>query len=221
MRRGACGLTLVELLVGLTVGIFIAGEAAAWIAASLREQRATLLEGRLMQDLRTAADMVVRDVRRAGFWAAATEAAWLPGTTSTVANPYAALAPLIAASDAVAFAYSRDAVENDALDNNEQFGFRLRGGAIQMQMGGGWQAITDVETLVVTRFELTPDVQAVSLERICPAACAASSATCPPRVEVRSVGLAIEGRAAQVPTVVRSVRARVRVRNDAIVGACS
>ena len=220
MRRAA-GLTLVELLVGLTVGIFVASEAAAWIAASLREQRAALLEGRLMQDLRTAADMVVRDVRRAGYWAAATEGTWLPGTTAIVANPYGALAPLASASDAVAFAYSRDAVENDALDANEQFGFRLRGGAIQMQMGGGWQAITDVETLVVTGFQLTPDVQTVSLERLCPAACAASSATCPPRAEVRSLSVAIEGRAATDPSVVRSVRANVRVRNDAIVGACS
>jgi len=220
MRRNA-GLTLVELLVGLTVGIFIAGEAAAWIAASLREQRAALLEGRLMQDLRTATDMVVRDVRRAGFWAAAPEAAWLPGTATTVANPYAALAPLAGASDAVAFAYSRDAVENDAVDANEQFGFRLRGGVIQMQMGGGWQAITDAETISVTGFELTPEVQSVSLERLCPAECAASSASCPPRVQIRSFSVAISGRAAQDPSVARSIRARVRVRNDAIVGGCS
>jgi len=220
MARRAAGLTLVELLVGLTVGLFIAAESAAWIAASLREQRAALLEGRLLQDLRTAADVVVRDLRRAGFWGAADESAWLPGTTATIANPYAALAPLAAASDGVTFAYSRDATENDALDGNEQFGFRLRNGTIQMQMGGGWQAITDVETLVVTAFELTPDVQSVSLDGVCAAACAASSAGCPPRVEIRSLALRIDGRAANDPAVVRSVRARVRLRNDAIVGAC-
>jgi len=221
MRRHVTGLTLVELLVGLTVGLLIAGEAAAWIAASLREQRASLLEGRLLQDLRTAADVVVRDLRRAGYWGAASEGVWLPGVSTAAVNPYAAITPVAAASDAIAFAYSRDVVENDALDANEQFGFRLRGGAIQMQLGGGWQAVTDVETLVVTAFELVPDVQSVSLGGICPTACAASSTTCPPQVQVRSLGLHIEGRAAHDPAVVRSVRARVRLRNDALVGSCS
>jgi len=221
MKRRARGLTLVELLIGLTLGLFVAAGAGAWIATSLREHRAALLEGRLMQDLRSGANAIARDLRRAGYWGAAVEGVWLPGSTAAMSNPYAAVAPLGAASDAIAFAYSRDAVENDALDANEQFGFRLRNGVIQMQMGGGWQAVTDVETLVVTAFQITPDVQTVSLESACPAACPASSVTCPPRVAVRSLALRIDGRAAHDAAVLRSVRARVRLRNDAVSGSCS
>ena len=225
---GACGrpsmrgFTLVELLVGLTVGLVIAAGATAFFATTLREHRVVLLESRLMQDLRTAADVVGRDLRRAGYWAAATDGAWLPGTRAIVPNPYAAVTPLGAASDAVTFAYSRDATENDALDSNEQFGFRLRSGAIQMQLGAGnWQALTDAGTLVVTAFQVSPEVQAVSLEGACPAACPASSATCPPQLQVRSLGVQIEGHAVTDPTVRREVRTSVRLRSDTVVGSCN
>ena len=219
--EGSRGFSLVELLVGLTVGLVIAAGAAAFLATTLREQRVVLLESRLMQDLRTAADVVARDLRRAGYWGAAAEGAWLPGTRATVANPYAAVAPLGAASDAVAFAYSRDATENDALDGNEQFGFRLRAGAIQVQLGAGnWQALTDAGTLVVTTFEVTPEVQAVSLEAACPVACAPSNASCPPRLMVRSLAVQIAGHALADPAMRREVRSNVRLRNDPVVGTC-
>jgi type IV pilus assembly protein PilW len=216
------GFTLVELLVGLTVGLIIAAGATAFFATTLREHRVVLLESRLMQDLRTAADLVARDLRRAGYWAAATDGAWLPGTRAIVSNPYAAVTPLGAASDAIGFAYSRDATENDALDSNEQFGFRLRSGAIQMQLGAGnWQALTDAGTLVVTAFEVSPEVQLVSLDSACPAACPASSATCPPQLQVRSLGVQIEGHALADPTVRREVRTSVRLRSDTVVGSCN
>jgi type IV pilus assembly protein PilW len=220
-RARVRGFSLVELLVGLTVGLLIAAGATAFLATTLREHRGVLLESRLMQDLRTAADLVARDLRRAGYWAAAPEGAWLPGTRATTANPYAAVTPVAAASDAVGFAYSRDATENDALDANEQFGFRLRGGAIQMQLGAGnWQALTDASTLVVTTFSVTPEVQPVSLEAACPAACPASSVTCPPRLQVRSLDVQIEGHALADPTVRREVRSSVRLRSDTVVGTC-
>ena len=220
-RSAMRGFSLVELLVGLTVGLVIAAGASAFLATTLREQRAVLVEGRLMQDLRTAADVVARDLRRAGYWASAPDGAWLPGARATVANPYAAVTPTSAASDAVGFAYSRDTVENDVLDGNEQFGFRLRGGAIQMQLGAGnWQALTDAGTLVVTAFDVTPEVQTVSLEAACPAACSASHAGCPPRLLVRSLAVHIAGHALADPAVLRELRSSVRLRNDPVVGTC-
>jgi type IV pilus assembly protein PilW len=218
----ACGFSLVELLVGLSVGLVIAAGATAFLATTLREQRAVLLESRLMQDLRTAADVVARDLRRAGYWASAPDGAWLPGARTAVANPYAAITPAGAASDAVGFAYSCDAAENDVLDGNEQFGFRLRSGAIQMQLGAGnWQALTDAGTLVVTAFDVMPEVQVVSLEAACPAACPASSAACPPRLLVRSLAVHIAGHALADPAVLREMRSSVRLRNDPVVGACN
>lgn len=216
------GLSMVELLVGVAIGLFIAATGTTLLASNLREGRALLVETRLMQDLRTAADVIARDLRRAGYWGSAADGVWSGGTSSVQANPYAAVAPNTAASDAVSFRYSRDTTENNSIDSNEQFGFRLRKGVIELQLGAGnWQALTDSGTLTVTSFSVTPTVQDVSLAATCTLPCPpGSSATCPPRQEIRSLDVSISARAANDPAVTRSVRSNVRVRNDPLVGAC-
>jgi type IV pilus assembly protein PilW len=216
------GLSIVELLVGTAIALLIAAAAATLLAGNLREQRSLLLEARLMQDLRTAADVVSRDLRRAGYWAAATDGVWVAGTSGVAANPYMAMAPANAASDAVSFQYSRDATENHVVDSNEQFGFRLRTGAIQIQLGAGnWQALTDTATLNVTEFSVTPSVQDINLQGFCASVCPVGSTTCPPRQQVRSLAIVIAGRQVGDANVTRSVRSNVRLRNDPVIGACA
>ena len=159
MRRCQTGLSLVELMIGLALGLFISAAGFAAFAEQWREHRHATLAMRLQQDLRSAAELVARDLRRAGYWAA--PAASRP-------NPYAAFAPQAAASDAASYAYSRDAIENHVLDGTEQFGLRLRRGVIELQLGaGGWQALTDAGTLVVTEFLLEPRLQQLSLLEHC------------------------------------------------------
>ena len=221
MRRPAHGFTLVELLVGLALGLLVVAAGTLLLAQQLREQRALLVEARLMQDLRTAADLVARDLRRAGHWGDAGAGVW-SAAAAPRANPYAALAPAAAASNAASYAYSRDATENNVLDANEQFGLRLRNGAIELQLGAGnWQALTDATLLTITALEITPVLEdAIDLGALCPRPCAAGDAACPPRQFVRSVTLRIAARALSDATVSRSLQARVRLRNDALAGAC-
>jgi prepilin peptidase dependent protein B len=216
------GLSLIELMIGLAIGLFITVIGGTLLASHVRENRSLLLEARLMQDLRTAADVITRDLRRAGHWGGATSGVWSVGTTGVITNPYAAVAPDNAASDAVSFRYSRDTTENNAVDSNEQFGFRLRNGTIEMLLGGsGWQALTDAGTLTVSAFSVTPSVERIDLQGSCSKACPADSTTCPPQQEVRSLALQISGRSATDANVTRSVRSQVRLRNDSITGACA
>ena len=215
------GLSLIELMVGVVIALLIVAAAAALLTGHLRENRSLLLEARLMQDLRTAADLITRDLRRAGYWGGAPDGVWAAGAGGVSVNPYAAVAPA-AASDAVSFRYSRDVTENNAVDGNEQFGFRLHGGAIEMQLGAGnWQALTDTGTLKVTGFSLTPKVQDLNLEAFCAKPCAAGSGSCPPHQQVRSFELAITGHLAIDASATRSVRSAVRLRNDSVDGACA
>jgi prepilin peptidase dependent protein B len=214
------GLTLIELLVGLAIGLFIVAVAITLLSSHLHEQRALTLDTRLLQDLRATADLVARDLRRAGHWGDAAAGVWGSGASAVAANPYSAVSPAAAASDAVSFRFSRDASENHQVDTNEKFGFRLRKGVIEMLLGASWQAVTDADTLVVSEFKVEPVVQETLLERLCLAPCPPSSSTCPPRQQVRSLDIVISGHAANDSKVVRSVRVSVRLRNDAIVGAC-
>ena len=219
--RGQRGLSLIELMIGLAIGLFITAIGGTLLASHVRENRSLLLEARLMQDLRTAADVITRDLRRAGHWAGATSGVWSADTAAVLSNPYAAVAPAGAASDATSFRYSRDTTENNVVDSNEQFGFRLRNGVIEMLLGGsGWQALTDTGTLSVSSFSVSPSVERIDLQGSCSKPCPAGSTTCPPQQEVRSLALLISGRSATDASVTRSVRSQVRLRNDSFTGAC-
>ncbi len=212
---------MVELLVGLAVGLFIAAAGMTLMASNLRENRALMLESRLMQDLRTASDIVTRDLRRAGYWAGAIASVHVPTGTQALANPYVGISPSTAASDAVSFAFSRDATENHNLDSNEHFGFRLRRGVIEMQLGSGnWQAITDANTVVVSEFRVVPRVEDIDLSSQCATACAAGDASCPPRQHVRSLSVSIAARSSADAKVQRTLNSSVRLRNDSITGSC-
>jgi prepilin peptidase dependent protein B len=216
------GLTMVELLIGMAIGLFIVAAATSLLTGNLRESRKLMIESRLMQDLRTAADMITRDLRRAGYWAAANTGVRGDGTSALLANPYTDVTPVGASADNTSFRFSRDTTENHTVDSNEQFAFRLRNGSIELQLGAGnWQALTDAATLTVTEFSVTPTVEEISLASFCTSPCpAGSAATCPPRQLVRSLAVVISGQATSDARVMRSVRSQVRLRNDPIVGTC-
>jgi hypothetical protein len=76
------------------------------------------------------------------------------GDEPAAANPHAAIAPASVAASAVALSFSTSGADGDGVvDDRDRFGFRLRGGAIEMQLGArNWQALTDSGTLVVTAF---------------------------------------------------------------------
>jgi type IV pilus assembly protein PilW len=214
------GFSLVEVLVGLALGLFIVAVGLTLLASHVQEQRALMLDSRLTQDLRATTDLVARDLRRAGFWGSAEAGVWQRGATRVEANPYAAISPSSAASDAIAFRFSRDTVENQQVDLNEQFGFRLHKGVIEMLLGGGWQAVSDSGTIVVSEFKVEPRVLEIPLDRLCLTPCPSGSSTCPPKQQVRSVAVSITGHPLNDARLLRSVQATVRLRNDAIVGAC-
>lgn len=205
------GLSLVELMIGLALGLFIVAAALAAFAQQWREHRHAAVSMRLVQDLRSAGEIVARDLRRAGYWAA---------PAASAANPYTALAPDAAASDAASYAYSRDVVENQTLDSAEQLGVRLRRGVLELQLGAGnWQALTDAGTLIVTEFLLQPSVEHISLLDDCARPCP-SGASCEAEVAVRRFALRITARSVGDPSVQRRFETFVRLRNDAVHGAC-
>jgi prepilin peptidase dependent protein B len=216
------GMSLIDLLMSVTIALFIALAGTTLLAANLREDRSLLLEARLMQDLRTATDVVTRDLRRAGYWAGAARSG-----DASIANPYSAVSPTAGPSDTVTFQYSRDDTENNAVDINEQFGFRLHNAAIEIQLGNGnWQALTDAQNLRVTAFTVTPNVQDIALQAFCASACTSietsrTGSTCPPHQQVRSLDVIIKASLAADVRVVRTLRSTVRLRNDAIVGSCA
>jgi type IV pilus assembly protein PilW len=174
----------------------------------------------VQQDLRAAADLIARDVRRAGWWGAAEQGLWQGNAPAAAANPYAAVVPDAASAPVaqVDFAYSRNAEDNAVDDDAERFGFKLEGGAIKTLLGGTWQSLTDTNVLEVTTFAVTAQPQTV--QQACYRECAGGGTACWPTETVRTLTIDIAGRAVSDTSVVRSVREVVRLRNDATTGAC-
>lgn len=220
--RPARGVSLVELLIGIVIGLFIVGASLTALVAHLRESRTLITQSRLMQDLRTASDLVARDLRRTGYWGAAGQGVWsdtaVGRLASAISNPYTTLAT---STSGIAFRYSRDPQENNQVDSNEQFGYRLRNGVLELQLGAAsWQAMTDITTMKVTRFDIVPTEERLSLAGSCTTACAQADQGCPPQLLVRTLAVTLTALGTGDNPIERSVRTLVRLRNDAVVGHC-
>jgi prepilin peptidase dependent protein B len=219
-RHGERGVSLIELLVGTAVGLLVAAAAGSVLGTQHGAAQRVQNEARLMQDLRATAELLGRDLRRAGHWSAAA-AGVRSDETAVLVNPHAAIAPASAASDAVALSFSVDGGDGTSVADHERFGFRLRAGAVEVQLGArNWQALNDPQTLVVTAFQVEPRVDEVSLAAFCEQGCASGSTTCPPRQQVRSFVITLAGRAPRDAQVTRALRSTVRARNDIVTGSC-
>jgi type IV pilus assembly protein PilW len=215
------GLSLVELMVGVAIGLLIVAGAALVASSQMIENRKLLLEAQIQQDLRAAADIITRQVRRSGATPGAESRVWvssavtpkLPGTLDAV-EPSGALA-----TDDISFTYFRNNAANSLL------GYQLDGGAIQTRIGalGQFQDLTDPQTMRVDNFTVAPrhaneppaPAGLGALPRLpCPDVCPDGSFDCWPSVRVREFTINIRATAAHDPAVQRELQTVVRPRND-------
>lgn len=241
LHRPARGLSIVELMVGVTISLFILAGATMLMTSQMGDNRRLLLEAQVQQDMRAALDLIVRDLRRAGYWAKAycgvlhPDGAAMPAACSTgIVNPYRATTPASAPAGTTSLVYDRSTDEDGQLlgtDDNavgtaERVGFRYNatGRAIEMQISNGnWQALTDPAVLEVTDFAITYDAPELPL----PSATATASGVqalgpngCPLVMRSRRVTITLVARAVHDPSVQRSLRDAVRLRNDLVAEAC-
>lgn len=224
----ARGVGLVEMLVGLAVGLFVVGGALMLFGRYTVENRHLMREARVVQDLRAAADLIARDLRRAGYWASATSGVWVTGMAAAPpANGYARMAAspcsaatldqktTTAASNAICYAVAGDA--DNAVGAGERYGFELDGGIVYAVVSGAArQALTDPRTITVTDLVITPSSQVLPAGDYCAKTCTVNC----PEVVVREFEILIKGTLPDDASVSRFLRSNVRVRNDYVGGSC-
>ncbi|MCO5400041.1 PilW family protein [Ralstonia soli] len=227
-RQRQRGLSLVELMVGITIGLFIVAGALTLFASSLLENRRLIAQTRLEQDMRSIADLMTRDIRRAGYWGNSIQGTLAIGATATTAsNPYVGVSATPSSTSGVLkYNFSRDLVENNILDTNEQFGYQLlttgtKAGVMQMLTAQNvWSDLNDANFTVITSFSVTDSSPpALSLGYRCPVMCAAGTPNCP-QMFIRRYDIVLTGRSTLDASVVRTLRTSVRVRNDQTTGSC-
>jgi prepilin peptidase dependent protein B len=230
LARRQRGLSIVELLVGVAVGLFLVAGAATLFVTNLGNSRQLLLEARINQDLRATVDLITRDLRRAGYWGnslAGTTATVTAGVSATTPNPYRAITP---GTGIVEYSFEQGAAN---------FGFQrvdVNGvGVVQMKLGAGnWQPVTDRTAMDVTAFTVTPTETNVDVRTACAVACCsdadvtagtcatrniAAGASCP-TIRVRQYAVTLTASAIGDARVTRTLQTRVRPRNDEYGGVC-
>jgi type IV pilus assembly protein PilW len=234
--KASHGISLIELMVGIAVGMIIVAGASVMMTNQVTEHRRLTLETQVQQDLRAAADLMLRDLRRAGSWAAPQNSVWAPGTTSPpVANAYAGTSLEMAHGSAVLeYSYSRhkdrsrssnaaiaDPEDNAMSSSTEKFGFKIEdGGILKFRIGDKWQPLTDNNVVVITAFNIVAQEQVIALDDFCSTICPAANPTCPPTQKLRLFDISLTGHAAHDAKVERTIKLASRVRNDQILGAC-
>lgn len=225
------GIGLVELMVGITVGLIVAAGAALVATRQITEHRRLMLEVQMQQDLRVAADLLQQDLRRAGYRGLPANGVWEPERGAIPAkpaasSPYTALTQTPGGND-LFYRYARYTPGTTAMNtsnglaSNEQFGIRLKDKTLSLQLGlvngqPNWQPITDPDAVLIESFVPVINTQQISLADVC---------NCPaggpcPTLTVRRVDFTIQAVSKSDPNVRRTLQVSEKIRADDVNGVC-
>jgi len=233
------GLGLVELMVGITIGLIVAAGASMVAVNQISEHRRLMLETQIQQDLRAAADLIQQDLRRAGFRGRPEQGVWSPpravGTAAekpaevATANQFLEMVRT-KNSDQVSLTYLYARLGSNGVPADaEHFGIRWSRGtkALYVQIGspdgrGNWQPITDPESIRITDFDIEIESSPVVLPDFCDKPCSPAVAGAPacPTYEVRRIRFTITAEAKHDAQVKRTLTNVGRMRADVVNGAC-
>lgn len=231
------GFSLVELMVGMAIGLIIVAAAASVYITAVRSGADTLRSAKLNMELRSAMDVMVAEIRRAGY---------TPNTTNLTNNPFMLTDTnlTLVGTDCLLFAYDADG--NSTTDSEDFFGFRRNtsDASISMRRGGAstsggctgdttsWERITDPDNVVIDTLSFSIAYQCWNAQantgangQACEAgqtvyaaaaAAASASGTNSDLVEVRDVTITLAGKHKSDPLTLMSLTQSVRVRNDRV-----
>lgn len=162
-RKLLSGFNLIELMIGLTVGLIIVTAAIGVFFNSMRGMADNTKLVRLNQDMRAMMDIMVRDIRRAGF--VTSNPAYFSDLKDnpyfdSVSSGHTTDIALLNSNTCIVYSYNRDddrpskIRDHDEHDEEEErLGFRLNSGELEMRTSGTtnenceghWETITEPE----------------------------------------------------------------------------
>ena len=205
------GLSLVELMVGITIGLFVVAAATTLASNQLVDNRRLLLELQIQQDLRATMDIMTRQLRRAGTNVVDSQNYVSADGLGGIKSTNSAVTPAAAVNTQTEFRFVRNA------DEAGPFGFELdaANGVVRTNLGAGnWQELTDRNAMRVTdlRFDSRPTI--FSARMPCPKLCPGGGIDCWPQLVIQRIVITITAEARSDATVRRALSSEVRVRND-------
>lgn len=209
------GVTFIEMLIALGLNAMLLAGLVSIFMLNLNHHRTSVEESRLEQQLHSAMEIMVNEIRRAGYWAnASTDLG-----TDTNNNPFMVAGTDIAvnpAANCILFTYDHDKdgvlAPVSASTDDERYGFRLVNNAIQSRppgasfdcdaIAGAWEDLTDSALVSVTALVFTLNESTVI--------------TGPDTIGIvlRSVDISMTGTLVSDSSITKTLTQHVRVRND-------
>lgn len=230
--RRQAGFSLIELMVGMAVGLIIVGGAISVYVNAVRSGGDTLRSAKLNIELRGAMNMMVADIRRAGY---------AYNVANLSSNPFTQPSTNLALPSAACLLFSYDRNDNDdGVVANEYLGFKKAGTEVSMRFSGSstaagcsvagdsWESITDNSSILVDSLTFTINNQCENAQtglKAANEACAAGSnvydvaAAATGKsdlIEIRDITISITGHHKNDALTTMTLSQSVRVRNDRI-----
>lgn len=210
------GFTLVEFLIALVINVILLLALISVFSSHVSYSNRATRSDQLNQQLQTLMNMMVRDIRRAGYWGSARNDIG----TNLNTNPFMASATdLTISGSCILFTYDGD--NNSALSgvtsssDDERYGFRLNSQTLQSRPPGAsyncaaaanaWDNVTNPSVVLITGLTFT------LTSRYVPAGATSQ------RLLIRGVTISITGRLAISSTQTKTLTQYVRLRNDKFV----
>lgn len=204
------GLSLVELMVGITIGLFVVAAAVTLTSNQLVDNRRLLLELQIQQDLRATMDIMTRQIRRAGTDVVTSQLYLSENGLGGLKSTNSAVTPGAAVASQTEFRFVRNAAEAGP------FGFVLDipNGVVRTDLGAGnWQELTDRNAMRVTELSFR-GLPIVSNRLPCPKLCPGGGTDCWPEMVIQRMVIDITAQARSDASIQRRLSSEVRVRND-------
>lgn len=238
MGNKQTGLTLIEMMIASLLGLIVTGGVLTIYLSSIRGSTDIANSARLNYDLDSVMQLMVNDIRRAGYWGgaiSASDAKNNPPTCDT-GNPFTCGDANIQIPVTSCILYSYDADGDGDVNNGEYYGFKLDGSVLKISSAdtvddtgdctandGRWQTIIDTDTVSINSLSFsmanskcknntttaTPDTTS----------CAATTMTInsgDTAIETRQIDITLTGQVSGEDVVNKSLTDIAKVRNDRI-----
>lgn len=165
IKKIQTGLSLVELMVGMVIGLLVIAAALSTSVTTNLGARNSLGSAKLNMELRGAMDTIISDIRRAGYCNVEVIDDFCDtNTDSDNVHDFMAIGStdLVVHDNGSCIIYSYDDSGNGELATSsdyEYFGFKIEDGAIEVRNGGAgdlancdngsWEPITDPENVII------------------------------------------------------------------------
>jgi len=236
------GFTLIELMIAMMLGLIVIGGALSIYISTIKSSSDVVKSARLNYDLDSAMQLMVNDIRRAGYWGGA-----IAGSVASE-NPFGdtQIGKKTGEGDSSCILYNYDGDssgsntlddQGDDLDLNEFYGFRHNGTGIDIRSSvadaansgcdqGTWESIVDTNKVIVS--ELTFDDTSSQCLNVTTSTVYAVAGACPAvatagfsvagdqLVEVRQIDITLIGNVVNDAPVKKTLTATVKVRNNRI-----